>query len=45
MFKIFLPFSEAVKKGNRREKSWPSEEWLHARIEGHAFINKLCILY
>lgn len=40
---FFLPFSEAVKKGNRREKSWPSEEWLHARIEGQAFINKLCI--
>ncbi|AWI03422.1 DUF362 domain-containing protein [Clostridium drakei] len=40
---FFLPFSEAVKKGNGREKSWPSEEWLHARIEGQAFINKLCI--
>ncbi len=40
---FFLPFSEAVKKGNRMEKSWPSEEWLHARIEGQSFINKLCI--
>lgn len=40
---FFLPFSEAVKKGNRREKSWPSEEWLHARIEGQSFINKLCM--
>lgn len=40
---FFLPFSEAVKKGNAREKSWPSEEWLHGRIEGQAFINKLCI--
>jgi len=31
---FFLPFSEAVKRGNRRDKSWPSEEWLHGRIEG-----------
>jgi epoxyqueuosine reductase len=40
---FFLPFSEAVKKGNRRENLWPSEEWLHARIEGQSFINKLCM--
>ncbi|AKN33737.1 4Fe-4S ferredoxin [Clostridium carboxidivorans P7] len=40
---FFLPFSETVKKGNRREKSWPSEEWLHGRIEGQSFINKLCM--
>jgi len=38
---FFLPFSEAVKNGNRSVKLWPSEEWLHARIEGQAFINKL----
>jgi len=29
--------------GNRREKTWPSEEWLHGRIEGQAFLNKLCM--
>ena len=40
---FFLPFSEAVKMGNRREKTWPSEEWLHGRIEGQAFLNKLCM--
>ncbi|GFN37079.1 4Fe-4S binding protein [Tepidimicrobium xylanilyticum] len=40
---FFLPFSEAVKMGNRMEKSWPSEEWLHGRIEGQAFVNKLCM--
>ncbi|MBZ9634500.1 4Fe-4S binding protein [Clostridium sp. FP1] len=40
---FFLPFSQAVKKGNGRGKAWPSEEWLHGRIEGQAFINKLCI--
>ena len=40
---FFLPFSEVVKKGNKRDMLWPSEEWLHGRIEGQAFINKLCI--
>ncbi|MBU3189985.1 4Fe-4S binding protein [Clostridium bowmanii] len=39
---FFLPFSEAVKRGNGRDSAWPSEEWLHGRIEGQAFINKLC---
>jgi epoxyqueuosine reductase QueG len=39
---FFLPFTEAVKKGNRRDMSWPSEEWLHARIEGQALVNNLC---
>ena len=39
---FFLPFTEAVKKGNKRDMSWPSEEWLHARIEGQGFLNKLC---
>jgi epoxyqueuosine reductase QueG len=40
---FFLPFNEAVKMGNRRNKSWPSEEWLHGRIEGQVLINKLCM--
>jgi epoxyqueuosine reductase len=40
---FFLPFSEEVKKGNRRDMLWPSEEWLHGRIEGQALLNKLCI--
>lgn len=40
---FFLPFTMAVKKSNRRNRSWPSEEWLHGRIEGQAFLNKLCI--
>lgn len=40
---FFLPFTEAIKQGNRRDRSWPSEEWLHARIEGQAFINKLIL--
>lgn len=39
---FFLPFTEAVKKGNRRDMLWPSEEWLHGRIEGQVFLIKLC---
>lgn len=38
---FFLPFSEAVKRSNKKDKTWPSEEWLHGRIEGQNFINKL----
>lgn len=40
---FFLPFTAAVKMGNRKEKSWPAAEWLHGRIEGQAFVNKLSL--
>ena len=40
---FFLPFSDEVRKGNRRDMSWPAEEWLHGRIEGQTFVNKLCM--
>ena len=39
---FFLPFSEAIRIGNRRGKIWPSAGWLHGRIEGQAFIGGLC---
>lgn len=39
---FFLPFSLAVKRSTRKTRLWPSSEWLHGRIEGQAFINKLC---
>ncbi|CAB1244049.1 hypothetical protein CLOSBL3_10840 [Clostridiaceae bacterium BL-3] len=39
---FFLPFSETVRKGNKRDMLWPSREWLHGRIEGQNFLNKLC---
>jgi epoxyqueuosine reductase len=39
---FFLPFSEAVRIGNRTDRVWPSEEWLHGRIEGQSLLNKLC---
>lgn len=38
---IFLPFSDSVRKGNIRDRTWPSEEWLHGRIEGQILVNKL----
>jgi len=40
---FFLPFSQSVKNGNKKDMSWPSEEWLHGRIEGESFLNKLCM--
>lgn len=38
---IFLPFTEQVKKSNAAIMPDPSKEWLHARIEGQAFIAQL----
>ena len=47
---VFLPFTERVRESNRTEKDTPYEpgltqkcstEWLHARIEGHIFIDVL----
>lgn len=40
---FFLPFTEEVRKSNRKNMTWPSDEWLHARIEGQALLNKLCV--
>ncbi|HQE66165.1 MAG TPA: 4Fe-4S binding protein [Bacillota bacterium] len=40
---FFLPFSEAVRKGNAEDRVWPSEEWLHGRIEGQIMVNSLCL--
>lgn len=39
---FFLPFSQDVKRGNRKDLLWPSDEWLHGRYEGQAMLNKLC---
>lgn len=39
---FFLPFTAQVKKSNRTDMSRPSDEWLHGRIEGQAFVNELC---
>ncbi len=36
---FFLPFTERVRSSNRRDPENTSPEWLHARIEGQAFMN------
>ena len=38
---FFLPFTRLVKESNQRDMDWPSDEWLHARIEGQGFLNTL----
>lgn len=38
---LFLPFTPPVIETNRRHTVEPSPEWLHARIEGQDFINRL----
>ena len=38
---FFLPFTETVRSTNRAERAQPSDEWLHARIEGQMAIAAL----
>ena len=38
---FFLPFSAEVKQGNAQDKSWPSPQWLHGRIEGQVMVSAL----
>jgi len=40
---FFLPFTDEVRKSNRKNMTWPSDEWLHARIEGQILLNMLCM--
>jgi epoxyqueuosine reductase QueG len=39
---LFLPFTDQVKRANRVNMDWPADEWLHARVEGQAFIAEFC---
>lgn len=39
---FFLPFSEKVRGSNTPNLEEPSDEWLHGRIEGQAFLEELC---
>lgn len=39
---FFLPFTGDVRKSNGQNMTWPSDEWLHARIEGQVLLIKLC---
>jgi len=34
----FLPFTDEIIKSNRIDKHWPSNGWLHGRIEGQKFL-------
>ncbi len=38
---FFAPFTEVVRNSNAEKMDWPSNEWLHARIEGQSFLNDL----
>lgn len=40
---FFLPFTEELKKSNTADLTEPSSLWLHGRIEGQAFLNKLSL--
>ena len=40
---FFLPYTERIRSSNAVDFLWPSEEWLHGRIEGQLFIKELSI--
>ncbi len=39
---FFLPYTDEIKESSRGEVELPPAEWLHARIEGQAFLLKAC---
>lgn len=39
---FFLPFTRQVRASNRADDGCPSQEWMHARIDGQPFIEQLC---
>jgi epoxyqueuosine reductase QueG len=39
---LFFPFTAEVKTTNGTDMGWPSDEWLHARLEGQAFLFRAC---
>lgn len=41
---FFLPFTDEVIKGNKKDKKWPSNQWLHGRIEGQILVKNLCLV-
>jgi len=36
----FFPFTDEIREGNRTDMNWPSNEWLHGRIDGQIFMNE-----
>lgn len=39
---VFLPLSEAISKSNALDCEYPSDLWLHGRIEGQKYMDKIC---
>lgn len=39
---FFLPYTEEIKRANRKDKKWPADEWLHGRYEGHMLLVEMC---
>lgn len=39
---FFMPFTEAVKASNTADFTYPSDEWLHARMEGQQIMSHFC---
>lgn len=42
VFSFFLPFTEKIKAANREDNGEPAAEWLHGRIEGQQFLERVC---
>ena len=40
---FFVPFSDRVKSSNAEDYDWPSDEWLHARVEGQVYVKELTL--
>jgi epoxyqueuosine reductase QueG len=39
----FFPFTDEIRESNRKVMSWPSNEWLHGRIDGHEFMREFSL--
>jgi len=40
---FFLPHTEKIRSSNANDYDWPSDEWLHGRIEGQLLVKELSI--
>ncbi|MCL2705378.1 MAG: 4Fe-4S binding protein [Spirochaetaceae bacterium] len=40
---IFFPSTDNIRESNKQDMLWPSNEWMHGRIEGQSFIKNLCL--
>jgi len=40
---IFFPFTDNIREANKLDMSWPSNEWMHGRIEGQVLIKNVCL--